>query len=519
MPRKKKRVKNGIVRGIATALAVLIQLCWIVFCALYLDDKIGFVSLIASVIAVVAALCLFGANSNSAYKLPWLFLILAFPLFGIIIYFATGHSAFSRRKIKKYRVEAVRMQNKLYANRGALANSKGSEKSIVNQFSYVESYGEYPAYDDSDIDYIADSSEALEKMLDDMSKARHFILLEYHAIEVSEAFQRIEEVLEEKATQGVEIKIIYDDVGSIGFINNDFVNRMKKKGISCRIFNPLRPFVNGFVNNRDHRKITIVDGYIGYTGGFNLADEYFNITSPYGHWKDACVRIEGHAVESFTAMFIEMWNGIAKGYDDIERFLFPDIAPFSEQERKAKGLGLVQPYADSPLDNEYVGENIYINMINSAVNYVWFSTPYLIIDDEMRRAMSLAALKGVDVRIIIPAIPDKKGIYKVTNSYASSLSESDIKIYKYTPGFNHAKLCICDDKIACCGTVNLDYRSLFLHFEDGVLFSEKDAVSKVKKDFMQMFTCSENVSEVYRLNSTRRIRIIDALLRLLAPLL
>ncbi len=515
---RKKRVKNGILRGVITALAIVLQIGWIVFAAYYLEERVGLISVVAGVVAVVAALYMFGRNSNSAYKLPWLFLILAFPIFGVILYFATGHSAFSRRRISKYKSEARRMQDKLFSNRGALERSRnfGIQKSILNQYKYVEHHGQYPLYDDSDIDYFPDSAIALESMIEDMNHAKQFIMLEYHAIEVSEAFRRVEEVLARKASEGVEVRIIYDDVGSIGFIDIDFVQRMKKNGIECRVFNPMRPFINGFINNRDHRKITVIDGCIGYTGGFNLADEYFNLVSPYGYWKDSAVRIEGRAVETLSALFIEMWNGIAKSTDDIERFFLPRTRVDC---KKSQSEGLVQPYGDSPLDKEYVAENIYINMINAAEDYVWFSTPYLIIDDEMKRALSLAAAKGVDVRIIIPSIPDKKLVYKVTNSYASSLSILDIKIYKYKPGFNHSKLCLTDDKIACCGTVNLDYRSLFLHFENGVLFSQKEAIHKVKNDMEEMFKVSENVSDEYRLNSTRRNRLLDSILRLMAPLL
>ena len=296
--------------------------------------------------------------------------------------------------------------------------------------------------------------------------------MEYHAIEDEEAWQRIQTVLEDRVKAGVEVRIFYDDMGSIWFVNMDFATKLKSLGIKCRVFNPILPGLNMFLNNRDHRKITVIDGKVAYTGGYNLANEYFNITHPYGIWKDTGIRMEGDAVKSMTVAFLEMWNaaGNVKSKELVPEKYVIHYA-YQAQQR-----GYVQPYADSPLDGEQVGEEVYISMANKAEKYCWFITPYLIITDEMTHALTLAAKRGVDVRIITPGIPDKKMVYSVTRSFYHNLVKHGVRIYEWTPGFCHAKMSVADDKMATCGTINLDYRSLYHHFENGCFLADCDAV-------------------------------------------
>ena len=267
-----------------------------------------------------------------------------------------------------------------------------------------------------------------------------------------------------------------------------------------------------FMNNRDHRKITVIDGQVGFTGGYNLADEYFNITHPYGLWKDTGVRMEGDAVRSLTVMFLEMWNAIKKTDTDYTAY-FPEIT------YAAKQTGYVQPYADNPLDDEHTGENVYMNVLNSAREYAYFITPYLLISDEMKKAFTLAARRGVDVRIITPGIPDKKFVYQATRSYYNRLVKKGVRIFEYTPGFCHAKQCVSDDKAAVVGTINLDYRSLYHHFENAAAFYHKDAVAGVKADFDHLFEECHEVTEQYRSHRSTALRIGQCILRLFAPLL
>ena len=278
------------------------------------------------------------------------------------------------------------------------------------------------------------------------------------------------------------------------------------------MFNPVTPFFNIFMNNRDHRKITVVDNRVGFTGGYNLADEYFNLVQPYGYWKDTGVKMTGDAVKNLTAMFLEMWNAMKHTDMDYSSF-------FRANEYVAAGKGFVQPYADTPLDSEYVGENVYLNMIKYAKRYVYIATPYLIISDEMRRELGLAAKRGVDVRIITPGIPDKKMIYQMTRSYYSGLTGEGVRIYEYTPGFLHAKQVICDGELATVGTINFDFRSLYHHFENGVLFYACDCLRDIHEDFIEIMKVSREVTEEYRSGMKKHLLLGQAILRLFAPLL
>ena len=408
-----------------------------------------------------------------------------------------------------------------------------------------------------------------------MAKAEKFIFMEYHAIEDAESWHEIRDVLAERVKAGVEVRVFYDDMGSLGFINTDFVKRTEEYGIQCRVFNPFAPGLNLFLNNRDHRKITVIDGKVGYTGGYNLANEYFHKTEPFGFWKDTGVRLEGDAVQSLTVTFLEMWNAIS-GEDrddkDFKKYMFNSSAAYvmQEKDRKiqddpklskerresiAKGretieknrdayfekmraeisqdekyladttpiegssLGFVQPYADTPMDDIHVGEDVYISMAESAQKYAWFITPYLIITDEMCHAFSLAARRGVDVRIITPGIPDKKLVYSLTRSYYNGLTRNGVRVFEFTPGFCHAKMSIADDLMATCGTINLDYRSLYHHFENGCLYADCDAVMDTKRDFEETFKQCREVTEYYTSGRGAFLRFSQLLLRLAAPLM
>ena len=275
------------------------------------------------------------------------------------------------------------------------------------------------------------------------------------------------------------------------------------------------PGLNIFLNNRDHRKITVVDGKVGFTGGYNLADEYFNLTHPYGMWKDTGIRLEGDAVKSLTITFLEMWNAVKRSdKDDVdfEKYLL-------KYDYKAEGKAFVQPFADIPIDNEQVGEDVYISMADKAEKYCYFMTPYLIITDEMTRAISLAAKRGVDVRIITPGIPDKKMIYRVTRSFYNGLVRNGVRVYEWTPGFCHAKMCVTDDKMSVCGTINLDYRSLYHHFENACFIADEKLAKDIRKDFEATFKQCREVTEEYKTGRKSVLRLSQLFMRLFAGLL
>lgn len=508
----KTSVKNSIGRVIFAALSFLIQVLWTVFLFLKLNEYSTAIALFSSLLALFVSLYIYGKRMNAAFKMPWIIVILVFPVLGLCLYFLFGHPGATKKVRKHFEKIAAELDGKLQQEDAVLESLEEKDFTVANQARYAWNCAGYPIYQNTDIEFYKCAEEGLEAQKDALKKAEKFIFMEYHAIEESSAFLEIKEILVKKAEQGVEVRVFYDDVGSSVFINNDFIKRMEADRISCRVFNPVHPLFNIFMNNRDHRKITVIDGKVGFTGGYNLAEEYFNRTHPYGHWKDTGVKLTGDAVRSFTVMFLTMWNSIKKTDTDYDKYL-PKV------EYTAAENGYILPYADSPLDHEPTGENVYLNLIKSAKHEIFFTTPYLIITDEMSRELSLAAKRGVDVRIVTPGIPDKKVVYQMTRSYYAGLVENGVRIYEYTPGFIHAKQCVCDGKAATVGTINLDFRSLYLHFENGVFLYDYDAVADIRKDFDEIFAVSNEVTEKYKNDISTVLQIGQSILRLVSPLL
>lgn len=503
--------KNSIGRLIFVSIFLLLQITWLLILFFRFGQSSIWVTAFFNILAILIVLEIVDKFTNAAFKLPWIILILVSPIAGLVLYLITGHSGFTKkRKEKLFRIGSKLREDFLKGN-GALSSECENELPYAGQLRYIRNDSAYPAYKNTKAEFYGNTCEALDALIDALSKAEKFIFMEYHAIEDAEAFGRIRSVLEERAANGVEVRIIYDDMGSVGFINPKFIVQLKELGLQCRVFNPIMPVINVFMNNRDHRKITVIDGYIGFTGGYNLADEYFNIVHPYGEWKDSGLKLEGGAVRNLTVQFLEMWNTIDNTDKEFERY-FPKVAPCTEAE------GIVQPYGDCPLDDVYLGENVYMNMLSCAKDYIWFMTPYLIINDEMSRALTLAAKKGIDVRIITPGIPDKRFVYKLTRSYYHQLVKNGVRIYEFTPGFLHAKQCVCDDKTAVVGTINLDYRSLYFHFENAVLLADCKAVQDVKADFDETLIRCNEVTNNYRSELRGIKRIVNQIMRLFAPL-
>lgn len=509
---RKTSVQNSIGRVALVGAGVLLQAFWIFFLFFRLNRYSAGISLITDLLACILVLKLYSKRINAAFKMPWIILIMAFPLFGVCLYFLIGLPGKTSRQKRKFAQISKKLQGKLEQRPEVLEALERQDPAAANQARYIWKFGGYPIYQHTKVEFYAEADQGLEAQKAAIRQAEQFIFMEYHAIEDGESFHGLKEILAEKAAQGVEVRLIYDDVGSVGFINTDFIRRMERLGIQCRVFNPVIPVLSVFMNNRDHRKITVIDGKVGFTGGYNLADEYFNLTHPYGRWKDTGVKLEGEGVRSLTETFLEMWNAIRESDEDLERYLAMPEGP-------AEGDGFVQPYADSPLDGESLGENVYMNLIQSAKRYIWFTTPYLIVDDELARALELAAKRGVDVRIITPGIPDKKLIFQVTRSYYAGLARGGVRIYEYTPGFIHAKQCVCDGEAATVGTINLDFRSLYFHFENGVYLYGGEAVSEIQRDFEATFPQCNEVTEQYRAKGSAALRLGQCILRLFAPLM
>ncbi len=510
---KKTSIKNSVGRLILIALVLLCQLLWVILSLIRLDAEYPIVLTIVNLLAIILALDVNEKQMNISLKAPILFVLLALPVLGVVFMLMTGIGSNLPKTRKRFKNIDDRLKPYLETDDKTVEKVREEDKSIASMFDYLRDFAGYPVHSDSDISFYPDATLCLQKMKEDLRKAEEFIFMEYHAIEDAQAFSGVFEILKEKAGSGVEVRILYDDIGSFVFISKAFIRKLNAAGIKCCAFNPMMPIYNLFINNRDHRKLMLIDGKVGFTGGFNLANEYFNITSPYGYWKDSGVRVEGRAVDNMTAMFLQMWNSIKKNSidEDLSRFFNGAVADVDSH-------AFIAPYADSPIDGESVGENVYMNIINSATDYVWFMTPYLIITDDMKRMIVLAAKRGVDVRIIVPGIPDKKTTYQITKSYFQELAPYGVKIYTYTPGFCHAKECVSDDKIATCGTINLDYRSLYHNFEDGVLMYQTDSISDIKQDFIDTFPQCEDVTDNYKVRRRGYVRIFRSILRLLAPL-
>lgn len=503
--------KNSIGRLIIVSIILLLQIVWLFVLLFNFKQSSIWISTAFNILAILTVLEIVNKHTNAAFKLPWVILILISPIAGLVLYLITYNSGINKKRKEKLFQTGNELRKNFLNNSGEISPDTENQFPYARQMRYIRNDSAYPAYDSTKTEFYNDTCKALDALIDELSKAKKFIFMEYHAIENAEAFGRILSVLKERITNGVEVRIIYDDIGSVGFINPKFNKQLCKLGIQCRVFNPIMPVMNIFMNNRDHRKITVIDGCIGFTGGYNLADEYFNIVHPYGEWKDSGIKLEGNAVRSLTVQFLEMWNTIDNTDKTFDCY-FPDVPPCDGEK------GIVQPYGDCPLDDIYLGENVYMNMISDAKDYIWFMTPYLIINDEMSRTLTLAAKKGIDVRIITPGIPDKRIVYKMTRSYYHQLVKSGIRIYEFTPGFLHAKQCVCDDKTAVVGTINLDYRSLYFHFENAVFIADCNAVQDVKKDFDETLPRCREVTENYR-NEPRGIkRIINQIIRLFAPL-
>ena len=512
---KKAANKNGVSRLIFAAISIILEAVLFVLLFTELNQYAEWINIATRLLALVLVLSIYGQRTTSSMKMPWIMLIMAFPIMGVALYLLVGLNGSTKKMRSRFQAIDDRLLPQLPDNNEILKQMQSRDKGAAGISTYIKQYSGYPVYQNTDIRYFDDAAKGLESQLAEMKKAQKFIFMEYHAIEDKESWHRIQMVLEERVKAGVEVRVFYDDMGSIGFINTDFVKKLEAVGIKCMVFNPFAPGLNLFLNNRDHRKITIIDGKVGFTGGYNLAIEYFNITHPYGQWKDTGIRLEGDAVRSLTITFLEMWNAIKDSNQDdtdIDRYL-PQI------EYIAKENGYIQPYADSPMDHEHIGEEVYISMVNKAEQYCYFMTPYLIITDEMTHALSLAAKRGVDVRIITPGIPDKKVVYGVTRSFYNGLVRNGVRIFEWEPGFCHAKMSIADDKMATCGTINLDYRSLYHHFENGCFMYDCTAVEDMKKDFDQTFCACREVTEQYRTGRSATLRLGQLFLRLFAQLL
>lgn len=490
--------------------AVALQVLWHVLLVKWLSPYAPLIVSLVSVAAVFMVLFIVIKRDESTYKLLWLLIILTMPLVGALLYLFFGNKRTAKPLKKRLQgVESSGDPHPLPVGETPFAGEKRMEQTI----RWLERKTGYPLCKARPVRYYPLGDDMFPDMLRDMKSARRSIYIEYFIIEPGQMWDAMMEVLEDKLRQGVDVRVMYDDLGSISSFNFSNARELTQKGIPCVPFNPLLA-LKGTANYRDHRKMLIVDNEIAYSGGINLSDRYINLEHPYGHWKDTGFRLTGEGVHSFTHMFLTFWNAFAlkKGEGGTP---MPTLQDSAEAPRETDGY--VLSYYDSPLEHDATSNQLFIDLLSQSTDYAWFFTPYLMLGDDLMAAMLAAVRRGVDVRIIMPGIPDKKLIFRMSRSFYQVLLNGGVKIYEYTPGFVHAKSFVSDDKVATIGTVNLDYRSLFLHFENNSLFYRSSIVEKIKEDFL---TTQALCSEVQPYDKRRYSRrwAVDGLLRIFAPL-
>lgn len=506
------------------AIIILLQLAMITSLVLTLSQRGAMVYSVMTIISLVIALALFSSDLNPAYKMIWGLLIVFLPIIGSF-YFLLWHRIKLPKKMRRTLLNIHKATKELNPqDPKALADLEAQLPDAARQVSQLSVTAQAPVYPNYNAAYFPSGEEWFADLLPALEKAEEFIFMEFFIINHGKMLERVLEVLERKAKAGVEIKFLYDDIGTILLLPHSFLNELRSRGIEAKLFNPMRPWLYGFVNSRDHRKIVVIDGKVGYTGGCNLADEYINEEHPYGYWKDTMVRIEGPAVWSLSLMFLRSWSmdlGPEQvGQVDYLRYKkdWPAL-PAGSFRQPGAADGFVQPYGSTPLANTTPAENAYLQLINRANDYIYITTPYLILDNELAYALCLAASSGVDVRLITPGIPDKKMVFMLTQSYYGQLIRHGVKIYEFEPGFVHAKMFVSDDRKAIVGTANLDFRSLYLHFECCAEFYQSSIALEVRDDFLKTQALCREITRQDLAETSGAKRLIQSLLRFIAPLM
>ena len=498
-------------RVVLTALLIVLQALLLFGIIWKLNNYFVYFYAASVLLSLLLTLRIINNKSNPAFKIAWLIPILLFPVLGGLVYLVFG----SDRTGKYIRNKMGRIEKEMQDGISKANERSGIEKmppDVVNQSHYISNSAHCPPYKNTTVEYLPMGEVKFERMVQELKKAKRYIFIEYFIIQKGTMWYTILDVLEEKAKEGVDVRVIYDDMGCILTLPTGYEKTLREKGIQCQIFNPFIPILSSHFNTRDHRKICVIDGNVGFTGGINLADEYINGYEKHGHWKDTAILLKGEAVFSLTTMFLSMWDYLIKKEGEDYAAYYPDSWDENAQ-------GIVQPFADNPLDDEAVGETVYLNLINKAKRYVYITTPYLILSNEMVTAMNTAAKSGVDVRIITPHVPDKWYVHAVSRSYYEMLVEAGVKIYEYTPGFVHAKTFVVDDEYAVVGTINLDYRSLYLHFECAAWMYKASCVTDVRDDFLKTQQMSQEITLEECRNISIPRRLGRSVLRVLAPLM
>ena len=512
------KAKKGLLsvifsRTTAFVLVMLLQIGIVIATLTILNRYVLHMYLLFQFLGMIAVVYIVNNRDNPAFKLAWILLIFIIPVMGTAFYI------FSKFQIKSKRIAGNLRKTQLDSQRYMMSQERSLEKlgysgrdTYVNLAQYLQKE-KFPVHVNTDVVYFKSGEEKFAAMKKELSAAKEYIFMEYFIIAKGQMLDELLEILEKKAKEGVKVFLMYDGLGALPLIPYGYAKELEKRGIRCKAFNPIKPIFSTYQNNRDHRKICVVDGKVGFTGGINLADEYINVKKRFGHWKDTAVLLRGEAVQSLSILFLQMWNMDEHTKEKYENYLTP------KQKLIAGQKGFIIPYGDSPFDKENIGEQVYFHILNHAKKYVHIMTPYLILDNETIINLTYAAKCGIEIIIIMPHIPDKWYAYAVAKTYYRTLMDAGVQIYEYTPGFVHAKMFVADDDTATVGTVNLDYRSLYLHFECGAFIYRNPVVKEIEADFQDTLKKSRRVTYADLKKGNLVMKVVGRVLRLFAPLM
>jgi len=544
MKKRKGLLKMIFGRTTIVVLLLLIQIVILFVTFNWLADYTVFIYGAFTLLSGAVLIYIINDDQNASFKMAWIIPVLVIPVFGTLLYLFMKFQ-FGTKFIKRSMDDTGKIIKPLLIQNPDVLNSlqeiNPNEAGLVR---YLNNSAGYSIYANSSVKYFPLGEDKFKEMLIQLEAAKKFIFLEYFIVAKGYMWNSILEILKRKVNEGVEVRFMYDGTCSLFLLPYNYPKELIKFGIQCKMFSPIKPILSTHQTNRDHRKILVIDGRVAFTGGINLADEYINLEVRFGHWKDTAIMVSGDAVKSFTLMFLQMWNIKEQVPEIYENYICENVQVMKDNVSLADNVmptdnnnnnmsadnvksadngmsagGYVMPFGDSPFDGENIGKNVYIDIINRAKNYVHIMTPYLILDDEMIAALIYAAQRDVETIIITPHIPDKVYTYLLARTYYRELLEKGVKIYEYTPGFIHAKVFTSDDEKAVVGTINLDFRSLYLHFECAAYIYRNPEIFKIEEDFQNtLLQCHEMTLEDCRKFPVVK-KFLGQVLRLFAPLM
>ncbi len=514
-PRRKGLLGLIFSRFFIIVLLILVELAVMILPVILLRDYLHHFFLGLAIFTLIMMIYLFNSKMDSTAKLTWMLLISVLQVAGALMLLFT-QTNFGHRMIRKRAAFTIEETKDAIQQDPQVVTRLRQEDSYTDDLlTYLNRSGCFPAFANTETTYFPSGEEKFRAMLQELAKAEEYIFMEYFIIEEGYMWGKILEILMAKAKAGVDVRVMYDGMCEISTLPSNYCKLLEAEGIKAKSFAPIRPFISSHYNYRDHRKICVIDGKVAFNGGVNLADEYINEIERFGHWKDTAVMLKGDAVSSFRLMFLQMWNATVLEPDFQEAF-----APAcSDNSMVSHPSGFVIPFSDCPLDEDKVGEAVYMDILNRAGRYVHIMTPYLILDGELETALKYAGQRGVDVKLILPGIPDKKLAYSLAKSHYRSLLDAGVKIYEYTPGFVHAKVWTSDDEKGVVGTINLDYRSLYHHFECATYLYKADCIADMERDFQETLAKCRPVTKETIEGTEAFYKIMGPIAKLIAPLL